>query len=76
MANETLKQYFSYRDPRFVMIYGSLAYGTIFFITLPLFHDLDEPGARPLPTRKAVWHLLALNMLCLIAYEVYRAAWI
>lgn len=74
MANESLRQYFSYRDPRFVMIYGSIAYGTIFFITLPLFHDIDEPGARALPTREAVWRLLALNMLCLIAYEVYRAA--
>jgi hypothetical protein len=73
MANDFLSGYFSYRDPRFVMIWGSIAYGTIFFITLPLFYNLDEPGAKPLPVREAAWYLLALNMLCLGAYEVYGA---
>jgi hypothetical protein len=73
MANESLRGYFSYRDPRFVMVWGSIAYGTIFFITLPLFHDLDEPGGKRMSARRAAWDLLALNMLCLGAYEAYRA---
>jgi cycloeucalenol cycloisomerase len=48
MANDMLAEHFSYTDRTFVMVWGSFAYGAIFFVTLPLFYDLDEetPG-RP-----------------------------
>ena len=71
MANRHLAGFFSYRDPTFVMLWGSLAYGTIFFVTLPLFAKLDEerPMTRPLGTE--LWDFLALNMLCLCLYEVF-----
>lgn len=74
MANERLSAYFSYRDPKFVMLWGSICYGTIFFITLPLFTELDEdPKAAPDSNKKLVWRTLALNMLCLCVYEVYSS---
>ena len=73
MANKSLQAYFSYRDPRAVMWFGSIAYGTLFFITLPLFYDLDERA--PAPTRRAIWDCLALNMLVLICYELYSAGY-
>lgn len=72
MANDLLADWFSYRDREFVMWVGSIAYGAIFFITLPLFADLDEKApARP-PLRAATTELLALTMVCLVVYEAYR----
>jgi len=78
MAHPTLAGYFSYRDPRFVMLWGSFAYGTIFFVTLPLFTRLDEEGAqvdaaRAHPLGAVVWDLLALNLLCLVTHEFWSA---
>jgi cycloeucalenol cycloisomerase len=76
MANESLRAYFSYRDPRAVMFFGSIAYGTVFFVTLPLFYDLDESAEAPrVPLRRLIWDLLAMNMLTLICYELYGAAY-
>jgi len=74
MANHALADYFSYRDPGWVMRYGSICYGTIFFITLPQFYDLDEHA----DTGESAWRLtrdaLAYNLLILICYEGY--AWL
>jgi cycloeucalenol cycloisomerase len=71
MANETLKSYFSYGDPRWVMIWGSLCYGTIFFVTLPSFARLDEERPTGETTFDLVRHCLACNMLILMCYELY-----
>jgi hypothetical protein len=72
MANESLRDAFSYRKPRGVMWFGSICYGTVFFVTLPLFYDLDEnPAIAPVPLRRLIWDLLALNMLILICYQLY-----
>jgi len=71
MANRHLAGFFSYRDPTFVMLWGSLAYGTIFFVTLPLFGRLDEERPNTRPFRTELWDLLALNMICLCLYEVF-----
>lgn len=77
MANESIRAYFSYRDPRAVMLFGSIAYGTVFFVTLPLFYDLDENAAAPpVPLRRLIWDLLAMNMLVLICYELYGVAYL
>jgi cycloeucalenol cycloisomerase len=73
MANKSLQAWFSYRDPRAVMWFGSIAYGTLFFITMPLFYDLDE--RQPTSARRAIWDCLALNMLILICYELYSVAY-
>jgi cycloeucalenol cycloisomerase len=75
MASPLLAGYFSYSDPRFVMIWGSFAYGTIFFVTLPLFVRLDEetPEAETRPLGAVVWDLLALNLLCLVTHEIWGA---
>jgi hypothetical protein len=71
MSQPVLAKYFSYADPRFVMLWGSFVYGSIFFITLPLFADLDEDGPSEKPLRALIWDLLALNMICLIGYELF-----
>ncbi|HZS41404.1 MAG TPA: hypothetical protein VFF06_31460 [Polyangia bacterium] len=72
MANDSLRDYFSYRNPHAVMWFGSICYGTVFFLTLPLFYDLDEdPALAPVPLRRSIWDLLALNMLILICYQLY-----
>jgi cycloeucalenol cycloisomerase len=76
MANRHLSGFFSYRDPTFVMIWGSFAYGTVFFLTLPFFAELDEKGtqadaARKKPLGKVMWDLLALNCVCFVTHEVW-----
>lgn len=71
MANDLLADWFSYRDRGFVMWVGSIAYGAIFFVTLPLFADLDEKAPSKPPLRAATTELLALTMICLVVYEVY-----
>ena len=79
MASDRIRDLFSYRDRSFTLLYGSLCYGTLFFITLPLFARLDEApptAALPRPPLLALCRdALALNMLALIAYEVC-ANWI
>lgn len=69
MATERTRAYFSYRDPAWVMKWGSIAYGIIFFVSLPLFYDLDEKQ----PIRALVRDALACNMLALCGYVAYYA---
>ncbi len=71
MANDMLADWFSYRDREFVMLVGSIAYGAIFVVTLPLFADLDEKGPSKPAMRTATTELLALTMICLVIYEAY-----
>lgn len=71
MANDMLAEWFSYTDRVFVMVWGSFAYGAIFFVTLPLFYDLDEETPGP-PLGTATMKLLALTMICLVIYEAYE----
>ena len=67
MATERTRAYFSYSDPAWVMKWGSIAYGIVFFVSLPLFYDLDEKQ----PIRALVRDALACNMLALCGYVAY-----
>lgn len=71
MANDLLAEWFSYRDRTFVMLVGSIAYGAIFFVTLPLFYELDEGAPVTPPLGAATTRLLALTMVCLVVYATY-----
>jgi cycloeucalenol cycloisomerase len=72
MATEGMKKWFSYAEPRWVMTWGSLCYGTVFFVSLPIFYDLDEdPQVPPRPLRELVRDLLAANMVVLVAYVLF-----
>jgi cycloeucalenol cycloisomerase len=73
MANDRLRDYFSYADKTFVMAYGSIAYGALLFIALSVFQRIDEDPRRPTPLRRVLWDGLAVNMLVLLLYELYAA---
>jgi cycloeucalenol cycloisomerase len=75
MATPAMRRWFTYADNRAVMLYGSIGYGLVFFITLPLFAELDEHESDARPLGRLVWDLLALNLLILIAYELFAALW-
>jgi cycloeucalenol cycloisomerase len=68
MASDLIKEWFFYRNRDFVQTWGSLCYGTVFFVTLPSFLDLRE---RPL--RRGIESALAANLVVLILYELYGA---
>jgi hypothetical protein len=67
MATERTRACFSYANPAWVMKWGSIAYGIVFFVSLPLFYELDEKQ----PIRSLVRDALAANMVALIAYVAY-----
>ncbi len=72
MANDTLRDYFSYSDKSFVLKWGSLAYGTLFVISLPSMFGLGERVDTPLPlARSVVWNACAATTLVLVMYEIY-----
>jgi hypothetical protein len=71
MATPRMAAFFSYHDPRFVMLYGSICYGTVFFVALPLFTQLDEEGPSAPPLSRLAWDLCAINMILLVCYEFY-----
>jgi cycloeucalenol cycloisomerase len=75
MATQYMREYFLYRDKHFTLIYGSLCYGTIFVISLPLVYRLDEEaqpdGKRTL--RSLFWDACAANTVVLIFYAMYAA---
>ena len=69
MASEVLRDWFSYQDRSFALLVGSCCYGTLFVISLPRVLRLDEEPGRAQPgPRAVVWEVLAVNMLCLVAY--------
>ncbi len=72
MATERMHQFFSYRDPRWVMQFGSIFYGTLFWLSLPLVHRLDENKDVPPPSlRRIAGEVLLVNMIAMICYEIY-----
>jgi cycloeucalenol cycloisomerase len=74
MANDLLREYFFYHDKSFVLRYGSLCYGFLFFVSFPLVHELGEDPRRPLPAlRRIAWDVLAANTLVLVGYAICGA---
>jgi cycloeucalenol cycloisomerase len=75
MATDMMRDYFRYRDKHFTLAFGSLFYGTIFVVSLPLVYRLDEnaqpDGRRTLAT--LFWDACAANTVVLIFYAVYAA---
>jgi cycloeucalenol cycloisomerase len=75
MATDMMREYFRYRDKTFTLVFGSLCYGTIFVVSLPLVYRLDEEaqpdGRRTLPS--LFWDACAANSVVLIFYAVYAA---
>jgi cycloeucalenol cycloisomerase len=73
MATEMMRPYFLYRDRTFTLIYGSLCYGTVFFVSLPGFARIGEPGAERRTPWRLVWDACAANTLVLVCYALYAA---
>jgi hypothetical protein len=75
MATDMMREYFLYRDKHFTLVVGSLCYGTIFVVSVPLVYRLDETaqpdGTRTL--RSLFWDACAANTAVLIFYAVYAA---
>ncbi|MGZ3442063.1 MAG: hypothetical protein ACXVDD_21235, partial [Polyangia bacterium] len=75
MATDMMREYFRYRDKSFTLFFGSLCYGTIFVVSLPLVYRLDEDaqpdGRRTL--RSLFWDACAANTVVLIFYAIYAA---
>jgi cycloeucalenol cycloisomerase len=75
MATDMMRDYFRYRDKHFTLLYGSLCYGTIFVVSLPLVYRLDE-NKQPDGTRTLAslfWDACAANTVVLIFYAAYAA---
>lgn len=74
MANEWLRGYFAYADKTRMLVYGSLCYGTLLSIALPLYVRLgEEDEAAPRPLSAVLWEVLGANMLVLICYELFAS---
>lgn len=72
MASESLRAFFSYADRHKALLVGSVCYGTLFFVSLPVFLRIDEdPRAPTLPSR-LFFHTMGANLVILCAYEVYK----
>lgn len=72
MASPSLAAFFSYADRHKALLIGSLCYGTLFFISLPLYLRIDEDPRAPTPTSRLFWQTMGVNMLILCAYELYK----
>lgn len=70
MANELLRGYFAYASKTRMLTVGSLCYGTLLAIALPLYARIDE-GEQPYPLGRVLWEALGVNMLVLTVYEFY-----
>jgi cycloeucalenol cycloisomerase len=68
MANDSLREYFKYRDRGFMLTWGSLCYATVFLLSLPVAERLDD---EPRTLRRVLWQTLAANMAVMLCYEVY-----
>ena len=70
MANDWLRDYFSYRDKWFVLLWGSACYGTVFVLSMPFVFRMNEsPDDKPGRLGRLAGEVLAVNMAALIAYE-------
>ena len=68
MATPALAEWFRYRDRVFMLSWGSLAYGTVFFVMLPAFARLD---VEPRTLRRVTGEALFANLLVLVCYLLY-----
>ena len=71
MANDLLRGYFAYADKGRMLKLGSLCYGTLLAMSLPLYARIDADPEQPTPLGTVLWQALGVNMLVLIAYELY-----
>jgi cycloeucalenol cycloisomerase len=71
MANELLRGYFAYASKARMLSVGSLCYGTLLALALPLYARIDEDPQQPTPLGRVLWEVLGVNMLVLICYELY-----
>jgi cycloeucalenol cycloisomerase len=73
MANEWLRGYFAYADKAQMLMYGSLCYGTLLSIALPLYAGISDKqdAQHATPLSAVVWQALGANMLVLICYELF-----
>lgn len=67
MANQALRSFFSYADRGFALRVGSLAYGTLFLISAPLYDRIADRRAPPLS--QVLWWVLGANTLIMVCYE-------
>lgn len=72
MASESLRAFFSYANRHKALLIGSLCYGTLFFVTLPVFLRLDAEPRVPTPISRLFWQTMGANMVSLCAYEAYK----
>ena len=72
MASESLSAFFSYANRQKALLVGSVCYGTLFLISLPVFLRIDEDVHRPTPTAGLFWQTMGANLLILCAYELYK----
>lgn len=71
MGSEVMAPFFRYRDRGFMLAWGSVCYGTVFFVSLPLILGLDEREQPSAPIGEVLLRLLGANMLILVLYEIY-----
>lgn len=79
MANDWLRGYFAYANKAQMLAYGSLCYGTLLCIALPLYARLGQGAGDPrratdpdpAPLAAVLWQVLGANMLVLICYEIF-----
>lgn len=67
MDVDLLQQYFTYADRGRALFVGSIAYGTLFVCSFPIYYALRSDTKWS----KLLWRLLGCNMLILIAYQFY-----
>jgi len=70
-ANPFMKRLFCYDDARLALGFGTLAYGSCFCFTLPIWAKVDEDGERAPLARILVWCAAGL-MGMLVVFEVLR----
>jgi cycloeucalenol cycloisomerase len=72
MASESLRSFFSYANRHKALLVGSICYGTLFLVSLPVFLRLDADPRAPTPTSRLFWQTMGANLVILCAYEVYK----
>ena len=75
MANDALRAYFSYADRAYTLRVGSVAYGTLFLLSAPLFCRIapqpHHPEAAAPSLAQVLWWVLGVNTLIMVCYEGY-----
>jgi hypothetical protein len=68
MASDSLRPFFLYDDKSFMLRWGSLCYGTVFFVSVPLALALVE---RPISLWRLTLSLGLRNGVALAMYQLY-----